>query len=154
MEYHNQSQGSDFDRSLAEMDRFRRQMEHLFDVLESPSRRQPQSYLGWSSVPEATLTDEGTALHLTADVPGLAADDLDLQVTSSGLTISGLREVTVPDGYQAHRRERREYRFSRAFQLPAEVDADKVTAQVDNGVLTVRLPKVPEVRPRRITVKA
>lgn len=143
---------TDFERTLREMDAFRRQMDALFDTLDTGWSRGP----GWSAnataFPAASLYDQGSELVLSADVPGVAPDAIDLQVTARGLTVSGERKVEAPQGYKVHRQERTSYRFSRSFQLPVKVDADRVTAEVRNGVLTVRLPKAAEVQPRRITI--
>jgi HSP20 family protein len=68
--------------------------------------------------------------------------------------LKGERKVTPPEGYGVHRSERSSYRFARTFELPAKIDADKVEASLEHGVLTVKLPKAAEARPKQITVKA
>ena len=141
----------DFDRTLDEMDSFRRRMDDLFQALEG---RRGGEYIGWSDFPNADLRDEGGHLVIEADVPGLRKEDLEVNCTGNGVTISGKRTVEVPDGYQAHRRERSDYQFSRSFSLGSKIDADKATAELRDGMLTITLPKSAEAQPRRIDINA
>lgn len=137
-----------FDRALAEMAAAQQDFENLFSNLEGRS----SAFLGWGSAPEARLTDDGANLVLEAVVPGLQAEDIDLQATATGITVSGERKVTAPEGYKVHRQERIPYRFSRSFRLPIRINPEAVSAEVKGGILTVRLPKAPEVQPRKITI--
>ena len=91
---------------------------------------------------------------LTAEVPGLGENDIQISATMDSLTIAGERKAAAPEGYAAHRQERGALRFARSFALPAKIDVDKVSASVKNGVLTVTMPKHPESQPKAITVKA
>ncbi|QLG47801.1 Hsp20/alpha crystallin family protein [Natrinema halophilum] len=90
------------------------------------------------------LKDEGDEFVVTADVPGYESDDLELRLSSDTLTVSGNRERTQEVGDDAAtyiRRERTMQSFSRQIRLPESVDVDSVRASVNNGMLTVRLPK-------------
>ena len=98
--------------------------------------------------------DDGTNFVLRADVPGLTENDFDISVAGNTVTLRGERKVTVPEGYSTHRRERSAVKFAKSYQLPTRVDADKVTATLKHGVLTLTLPKVAEAQPRQISVKA
>lgn len=91
---------------------------------------------------------------IEADVPGLRREDLEVHCTANGVTISGKRKVEVPSGYKAHRRERTDYQFSRSFAPGAKIDADKATAELRDGMLTITLPKSAEAQPRRIDINA
>ncbi len=62
------------------------------------------------------------------------------------------RKVDAPEGYTAHRRERSGYSFAQSYELPTRVDPEKVEASLKQGVLTLSLPKVAEVQPKKITV--
>jgi HSP20 family protein len=104
--------------------------------------------------PPVTLQDTGAALVVRADVPGLDPKSLDLNVDENTITLKGEREDKAPDGYTTHRKERTAYKFTRSFALPAKVDAEKVEAEIKNGVLTVTLPKAKEAQPRQINVRA
>lgn len=96
-------------------------------------------------------TDEG--LQLRADVPGAAAETLDMRFEDRELII----HATVPtrhDGKKCLHREYEEGDFYRAFQIGENIDASGINAEISNGVLTVYLPKTEAVKPRRIDVRA
>jgi HSP20 family protein len=106
----------------------------------------------WS--PAVDIRETSDALILTAEVPGLAKDDLSITVENNVLTIAGERKFekeTQEESY--HRMERSYGAFSRSFTLPANVRGDKVDAGFENGLLTVKLPKAEESKPRKITIK-
>jgi HSP20 family protein len=89
----------------------------------------------------------------TADMPGIRKEDLDIQLAGNHLTISGKRESeTVHEDTQTYSQERSFGTFSRSFSLPEEVESGKVAAELKDGVLTLKVPKSPEVRPRKINV--
>lgn len=89
-----------------------------------------------------------------AELPGLALEDLDISMTDRNtITIKGSRKEPTVEGGQWHRRERAFGEFERSLELPGVVDADQVEASFKHGVLTIRLPKAPELRPRKIEVK-
>jgi HSP20 family protein len=97
--------------------------------------------------------DDGASVVVKADVPGLTNDDLGITLHDGVLSITGKRKDDAPEGYTVHRRERGAYELSRSFRLPVKVDAEKTTAEVKNGVLTVTLAKAVEAQPRRIAVR-
>ena len=70
------------------------------------------------------------------------------------LTISGERKVEAPEGYSVHRQERGSVKFSRSFTFPCRIDTEKASATVKDGVLTIKLAKAAEAKPRKITVTA
>ena len=101
----------------------------------------------------AETNEEETTV--TVELPGFGPDDIDLAVEGSTLTIAGSREAEPPkEGETYHRRERWNGTFTRSLKLPADVDTDKVEAAFSNGVLTIRLPKAEEHKPKKIAVKA
>lgn len=91
---------------------------------------------------------------LRMELPGIAPESLDIQSQGRTLTIAGKREALVPDKSSFHRRERGAGEFSRSLQLPEDVDGSKSSASYRNGILTVRIPKREEAKPRQITVQA
>jgi HSP20 family protein len=103
--------------------------------------------------PYMHLSDTGAALVLRAELPGIKDSDLDLTVTEDTLTLRGERKEDVLEGYSVHRKERGALKFSRSFQLPVKVDSTKAEAKLENGILTLTLPKAAEAQPKRITVK-
>lgn len=144
---------NDINRSFAELDAFRRQWDRAFErTLRNEGRRGGLSQLEVDS--GATLTAEGDRFLLRADLPGVDPADIDLQVTTDGITLRARRTVGVPEGYTTHRRERGGWEFSRSWSLPAPVNVDETRAEVVHGVLTVTMPKAADAQPRRITVKA
>jgi HSP20 family protein len=127
-----------------------------FDVLRQLDRlfAEPETWEPRAGFPRVSFDDQGSAFVVRAEVPGLADKDLELSATATALTIRGERKVEPPQGYSTHRNERTAYRFARTFELPSKVDSDRVEARLENGVLTVTLPKAPEAQPKQISVKA
>jgi HSP20 family protein len=128
----------------------RREMDDLFDRFGAfaPARSVYRAY------PAVNLYETGDAYVLTAELPGVAPEDLEISLEGSTVTLSGERKAALDEGASVHRQERPAGTFRRAFDLPVPIDADKVEAVHRNGVLTLRLPKAPEHRPRQISVKA
>jgi HSP20 family protein len=108
---------------------------------------------GHAAFPALNAWNDESSLYVEAEVPGLGLEDLEVAVVGDELTISGERRDVPEDGVAHHRRERGVGTFSRRVRLPFAVDAGAVEAQLQHGVLTVTLPKAPELRPRRIEVK-
>jgi len=96
--------------------------------------------------------DEGAAYLVRADVPGMDASALQVDVTRDTLTLKGQRKVPRPEGYSAHRVERAELSFARTITFPAKVEPEQVRADLRDGVLTVRLAKRADEQPRTIAV--
>ena len=123
---------------------FDRLVTRLFDAQNASPQR-------W--VPAMDLTEADDHFVLKADLPGLTDDDVSIEVQDGTLTIAGERRaehVSREKGW--HRIERSFGRFSRALALPEGINPDAVTAEFDKGVLTVRIPKPEERKPRRITI--
>lgn len=138
---------SDFEKTFAAMDDFRRRMERFVES-------EPETAFAVRSAwPRVSMYDMGASFLLQADVPGLREKDVQLQLTQDVLTLSGERKVEVPQGYSVHRQERAPVRFSRSVALPVKVNGDQISATLKDGVLTVTLPKSPESQPRQIVVK-
>ena len=126
----------------------RREFDRLFGDLErAPSFEAAQ-------VPALTFEDTGAALKLRAELPGLSEKEIEISVTANVLTLKAARKAEAPEGYTAHRRERSSFAFTRSYELPTRVDPEKVEATLKQGVLTLTLPKVVEVQPRKVTVTA
>jgi HSP20 family protein len=103
--------------------------------------------------PSFEVRETKDAYVFTADVPGVAEKDLDVQLKGDVLTISGERKrESTEEGARYFAVERAYGRFSRAFSLPEGTDGEHVTADVKDGVLTLRVPKKAEVQPRRIAI--
>ena len=96
--------------------------------------------------------DDGLTIRM--EVPGVSPADIKVETRENTLTVSGSRATEIPEGASHHRRERGAGSFSRALQLPRDVDPTNVTATCKNGILTVHVPRREESKPRQITVKA
>jgi len=109
----------------------------------------------WGVFPATNLYEAGDHYVLTAELPGVSPDDIQVSLEGSTVTLRGERKINYDnEGTSAHRRERQSGSFRRAFELPLAVDPDKVEAVHKNGVLMLRLPKAPESQPRKIAVQA
>lgn len=134
----------DFDRAFEMVNQIQRRLDRAFEG---------QGDRG-GALGSVDLHETQDALRLSVDLPGVAEEDLEITLKEEVLTLSGKRAIDVPEGYRSHLQERRPYSFTRSFSLPSRVDAEKVTARLDAGVLTVELPKAEAARPRQINVKA
>lgn len=105
--------------------------------------------------PPVNVWEDADAFYVAAEVPGLTREQLQISVTHRNqLTIQGERLVEEPEKGRWHRRERGFGRFQRMLKLPLPVDADRVEAKLENGLLQLTLPKTEEAKPRKIAVKA
>lgn len=135
---------------LAELERMRRQMDQIFGRLQGEAPYQVPS----SGVfPLINLTQDPDNYFIRAELPGVSTDDLDIQATGRNVSITGERKIPVDKDARYHRRERESGRFSRAFTLPGDIDRDKISASLVDGILTIRIPKAAEAKPRQITIK-
>ncbi|OFW05135.1 MAG: hypothetical protein A3I61_10220 [Acidobacteria bacterium RIFCSPLOWO2_02_FULL_68_18] len=105
---------------------------------------------GWA--PAVDLQETAEQYVLTAEVPGLRRDDIDIHLHEGRLTVSGVRRDHGVPCERYHRVERGHGHFSRSFQLPVPVDADRVAADLRDGILTVTCPKTRDASVRRIDV--
>jgi HSP20 family protein len=91
---------------------------------------------------------------LRMEIPSGTPDNVQIETHGRTVVISGKREIQAPQHGSFHRREREGGEFSRMLQLPADVDAGRAQAILKNGILTLRVPKREEAKPRQISVKA
>ena len=135
-----------------EIDQLRRDMDALFTRYGRGSARSGRR----GAFPAVNLYETADAYVLTAELPGVATSDIEITLEGSTITLHGQRkfEYTSDEETSVHRLERESGRFRRAFEMPAELDADKIEAVHKNGILMLRMPKVPEAQPRQIAVKA
>jgi len=129
------------------------EMNELFDTLVSR-----YGGIGHGLIPRAfppvNIFESPDALLLECELPGVEPATLDLSITGDVLTLKGERLKPVnPAGTTEHIQERTYGAFNRAITLPVGVDSDQADAKFANGVLSLRLPKLPEARPRQVAVK-
>ena len=99
------------------------------------------------------VKDEKEAFVLSAIIPGLSAEDIDIEILNDTVSISGefKREVEEEDTYL--RQERPSGNFHRSLRFATKLESDKAEANLENGILSLRIPKVPEAQPKSIKVK-
>lgn len=105
-------------------------------------------------MPPVDVVEDPTGITLFADLPGVPKDKLDLHVEGDSLTIEGEVAVDMPEGMEASYVEVSLPRYRRVFTLSKELDPGKVTAELAQGVLKLRIPKAEHAQPRRIEIRA
>jgi HSP20 family protein len=104
--------------------------------------------------PALDISEQKDAYVVSVELPGVSPEDLDITLEDGLLTLQGERRFEQESSdRQWHRIERRYGSFRRAITLPSQVQADSIEANFDNGVLTVRVPKAEEAKPKRIEVR-
>lgn len=105
-------------------------------------------------VPAVDIYETLEGLVIRADLPGVAKDDVKINLEGNVLTLQGERKSGIGDKDRAyHRTERPAGRFSRSFTLPVDLDTQKIEASFTDGVLTVKVPKRAEARPRAVEIR-
>jgi HSP20 family protein len=126
----------DVDSAFAEMEALSRQV----DALVGQGRQTP------------SFAEEGDDLVWRADLPGARREDIDLKLENGVLSVDARRGDPPTEGRTARHRERRSFELHRSWNLPDTVDLDSVQAGLEDGVLTVRVRRLPAPTPRRIAV--
>lgn len=135
-----------------------RGVEEMERLLESdwPFRlvwwRVPHDGMAWA--PSIDMYEKEDAFIIRTELPGVNMEDVDISVTGDTLTIKGERKL--PEDVKEEEYECCEVcygSFSRSIVLPKATEADKIEATLQNGILEVRLPKVPEAKPTKIAIK-
>ena len=103
------------------------------------------------AAPMATVLENGDGYTLQVEMPGVNKEGLEMWVENNELTIIGRRSLPTVQGNLVHREMRRD-NFRRAFELDPSIDAGKISAKIEQGVVTLTLPKAEQVKPRKITV--
>ena len=130
---------NEFDNSLAEV------MNEMLDTPNVPAQ--------WGLPVDVSETED--AYTVTATIPGVNADDIEITLEDDVLTIKGeTRSETTEENVRYHLRERRFGSFSRSLRFPVAVNGNEVEANYANGILTLAIPKAEEVKPKRIAIKA
>jgi HSP20 family protein len=133
-----------------ELDRLQRQMDTLFQNI--PGRERP--YRREGVYPLVNVSEDADHIYVQAELPGVDPQDLDITLKEQNLVLRGERKIPAEEkNVNYHRRERESGFFRRVLRLPAPVDANKVEAACQDGVLTITLAKPEEVKPRQISVK-
>ena len=103
--------------------------------------------------PPVNVFEDAEGITLEADMPGVSKDRLQLKVDRDSLLVEGAIHFDMPEGMESLHADVRATRYSRSFALSRELDAEGIDASLKDGVLTLRIPKRAEVRPRKIEVR-
>lgn len=143
-------------RSNGNLSRLRDEMDRMFDdFLGEPLGVVDPKLLrseGW--LPPVDVSDAENEVVIRVEAPGIAVKDVEVLLTGTTLTIAGkkeeMKEKKEENYYQC---ERRFGEFRRDLELPETIDPEKVAAEADNGVITIRVAKKPGAKPRQIEIK-
>ena len=126
----------------------------LLDDMFSPARTSMSRSL--LRMPEADVIETEDQIRVVMDTPGIRPSDIDVSLENNILTVSGERHAQGQEGDERHTwhvAERRYGRFSRSFMLPRDVDAERIDAEFQDGVLQISIPKAEKARRRRIEIR-
>jgi HSP20 family protein len=140
-----------FDTAFRDFDQLRRELLRTFETVTGDGAPGPTA----SGVfPPINVTQDDDHYYVRAEIPGINANELAISALRNRLSISGKREIAKEhDRVSYHRKERAEGMFNRTLTLPTAVDADRIEARYVDGILSLRLPKAEEAKPRQIVVK-
>jgi HSP20 family protein len=137
---------------VRDMVNMRETMDRLFESMFDGQQMSQQ--IGQWGLPLDVVENEGEFV-VKASIPGINPDDLEITFSDHNLIIKGeIKEDRAVEESRYQLRERRFGRFERSLYLPTEVKADQIEANYDAGVLSLRLPKSEEVKPKRISIKS
>ena len=135
-----------------ELEKMRNHMETIYNALAGSVAQIRSNYTG--VFPPVNLAEDEDHLYLTAELPGAAADKLEVSVKGETLSLRGeIPAAQVASEVNYHRKERESGSFRRVLTLPAKVEVDRVEAAFKNGVLTVTIPKAAEAKARQVSIK-
>jgi HSP20 family protein len=145
-------EGRELARPGLEWDPFRMMRELLRDPFGELARLPRWEPAGFAPDFEVKETKDG--YHFRADLPGVKDADLEISLTGNRLTVSGKRDTEgEKEGETYYAYERRYGSFTRTFTLPEGIDAASVKADLKDGVLTLKVPKLPELQPKKIELR-
>jgi HSP20 family protein len=122
-------------------------MNTLTREIRDGDRAQAEQFIA----PPASVTDSAEGYTLEIEMPGVKKDGLDISFENNELTIIGRRSLPAVEGTLLHHESRAE-NFRRTFELDPSIDANKITAKIEQGLVTLTLPKAEHVKPRKINV--
>jgi HSP20 family protein len=132
-----------FGNDLGGLNRFGSMADDLFTPFASKT-----------AFPAVDVVENEVSFELVAELPGLKKEDIKISIENRMLTLSGERKhYGFPEGTTIIRHETQTDPFRRSFGLPEEVEAGAISAEMNNGILRVRLPKIEKAKPRDITIK-
>lgn len=141
-------------RPLNAFDSLRRLNSVLDEAFNAWPSREEKGALTSSWLPACDVFENTDAVKIVAEIPGVLPQDVKLSLENNLLTVRGEKRPQAEErNEQVHRYERSYGTFERSFALPSTVDPDRISANYDNGILTVTIPKAERARPREIPVR-
>jgi len=132
----------------AGMDRF------LNEFMGHSARKMDEETAACAWTPAVNILEKEDGIVITADLPGLKAEDVEVTIENGVITLKGERTLEeITEGETYHRVERSYGKFERAFSVPNSVDPKKIEARFVNGEMTLNLPKRDESKPRSVKIK-
>ena len=120
------------------------------DSVEPSKGREEQAVLR----PLVDIYEDAHGITVQAEMPGVAKERLNVQADRNNLLIEGDAEIDMPEGMEAVYADVQATRYARSFVLSGELETDAIDARMKDGVLTIRIPKRSEFRPRKVEVRA
>jgi|ERR1043166_1095445 HSP20 family protein len=121
------------------------------DTLVRENRQTDRAQTEQFVAPAASVIEAGDGYTLEIEMPGVSKEGLEISVENNELTIVGRRSLPTVEGTLIHHESRAE-NFRRTFELDPSIDANRISAKIDQGLVTLTLPKADHVKPRKITV--
>jgi len=139
-----------FGSNFQEMERLQKEMSRLWGMVSGG----PTSIERARIFPPVVISEDGEHLYVRAELPGVETKQLDLSVVNDQLILRGEQKTTEEgEKINYHRREREEGIFRRVIALPSRVNTERVEARTKNGILTIKLAKTEEVKPKPIQIQ-
>ena len=132
------------------------QLDHILRDLSRLAESQPAAHLTDEPAgvyPLINVSQDGENYYVRSEIPGVNLEDLEVSVTGRSLTVAGERKFEAAEPkVNYHRRERQSGKFRRQFNLPTDLDTEKVQAQYRHGILMLVLPKAESAKPRKVAI--
>lgn len=136
---------------VAQVERLQRELDRMFARVDTAIGSGPHRFGTWLPETDVEQTEDATVFKL--DLPGMTADQVKVGVHDHLVTVSGERHEEHEDKHEGFlSRERAVGHFERSLRLPANVKDDEIQASFKDGVLTIKVPRVAESKPRQITI--
>jgi len=127
-----------------------REQSNPANAVQQPSRQEDELVIR----PAVDIFEDANGITVQAEMPGVSKDRLNVQADRNGLVIEGHAAIDMPQGMEAIYADVRSTRYRRNFVLSGELETDRIEANLKDGLLTLRIPKRAELRPRKIEVRA
>lgn len=137
--------------------RFSDPLKALLNIQHALEQSQHSDWLGLSTTsrgafPPVNVFQQDDDLLVIAEMPGVRKEDIDISIKRDQLRIAGKRNIDYGEKISVHRQERLAGTFDRTFTLPLAIDADKVKAEYQDGLLALHLPRAERDRPQRVEI--